>query len=455
MPNIHLYVHDPKRPALLQPTKNASSIFTTDADDDKDGGRWVTINGAAVHIGEKGNIDKGPQELVGKTENGAHAHHHTEQAKMHSAAAQMKGGSHKDTPLHHKAARAHALAAHHFGRVDSFAQAGNLHSAGTVRKAAERDAATAHEAADELRKRNPEGTQEKKQAPHQKPAAHAALHSDAEDDAKGSEPHHAEHKRLLKEYDKAGADWQRHAINNQITKNATAAVSAKADTAHKQAMDASKQAHETDEPEHHQAAKEAIDEAMAAHERAGGRGEKIKELEKLRKPHHARVLKEKNKQKAAAEKATAKAGATPPPQQQQQQQAAQQQGPVHHANEMGRHEAAANEAVTKGDAVKARQHANAYRAHLDAVRSHGSNDYPQRREAAARASEQADKKPEPVKPEAKKPAAPASTSRPKVWSSNRGGGSSHGSASALEKMAGHALKKAAEEAADQDPKHKK
>src|SRR3954466_19781 len=196
MPTVHVHLTNDKTPALFRPVKNGSSIYTTDADDEE--GRWVTINGAAVHIGKGGNIDKGPKELVGKSENGAHAHSHQEQSKIHSAAADAKGASHPDTPLHRKAAQAHAMAAHHFGRVDNLAEAGNTNAAGNVRRAAERDAATAKEKADELRKRNPEATEPKKQT--EKPATHKALHSDAEDDVTGSEPHHAEHKRLLKEY---------------------------------------------------------------------------------------------------------------------------------------------------------------------------------------------------------------------------------------------------------------
>lgn len=300
MSHVHVYLHNQRQiPRLL----------TRDAEE----GKWVTINGAAVHIGAHGKVDKGPKELMDKSEHGAHAEHHRTQAKLHSASAEAKGGKHEDTPLHRKAAAEHQHAAHQFVNSEENAAAGNMHAAKVTRARAEQHAAKAKEHGDELAKRNPQQAEPKKQKPTEKPESHKALHADAEDDVRGSDKHHAEHKRLVKEYDKAGADWQRHAINNQIASNAGEAVKHKADSAHKLAEAASKNAHETDEPEHHQAAKEAIDKAIGAHEKAGHRQDKIKELEKMRKPHHAKTLKEKERLKREAAKAGKKAEAAGTP----------------------------------------------------------------------------------------------------------------------------------------------
>jgi hypothetical protein len=422
--------------ALLQPKTNAIAFSTSDADDGE--GKWVTINGAHVHIGKGGKIDKGPAELTGKSENDAHSHHHATQSKAHAAAAEAKGGGHADTKLHQQASRGHAMAAHHFRQSDEYAARGEMNAAKNNRRVAERHAAEAKTASDELAKRNPQQTEPKKQAPHEKPEAHKALHADAADDVKGSDKHEGEHKRLLHEYNKAGADWQRHAINNQISKNAEEATKHKAKNAHASAITASKHAHETDEPEHHAAAKEAIDRAIQAHQTAGtdSDGAKTKELEKLRKPHHAKTLKAKRDAEKAAEKAGAKTG----------KPEAKKAGPAFHGAEMERHHQAAEEASRKGNKEAARAHADAYRAHMDAVRSHGTGDYEERRKQAEAHSQRA--------AEAEKPKPKEPQGKPNVWGSNRKG-SSGGGASPFGRMAARAAKKAAEEAADQDPKHKK
>lgn len=276
----------------------------------------MTINGAHVHIGEKGNIDKGPKELVGKTENGAHAQHHDDQAKAHTAALQAKGGNHPDAKFHREAGRAHAMAAHHFKMADTYAEQGNAHAAANNRRVAERHVATAKENNDELAKRNPQETAPKKQTKAEMPDSHRALHADAGDDVQGSQTHETEHNRLVGEYHKAGADWQRHAINNQISKNASAAMSAKADRAHKAAVNASKDAHESDDIQDHKVARMAIDLAREAHEKAGNRSDdnredKIKELDKMRVPHHKKILADKKAKEKKAEKAAEKAAAAP------------------------------------------------------------------------------------------------------------------------------------------------
>lgn len=286
-----------------------SSTFTTDHgrgctchgthDSDDGEGRWVTINGAAVHISSKGHIDKGPKELVGKHEHEAHHEHHKAQGKLHSSSAEGKGAKHADTPLHRKAASEHLSAAHQFKNAHEYGKEGNINAAKNTLKRAEQHAAKAKEHTDELAKRNPEANKSdaKKAAPFKKPDAHHALHSDAEDDVKGSESHHAEHKRLTAQYDKAGADWERHAINNKISENAKAAVKTKAENMHKRAVSSSQEAHEIDSIEAHKKARDDIDKAMTAHEMAGHRvegevGGKIKELTKLRDKHHAVVKKD-------------------------------------------------------------------------------------------------------------------------------------------------------------------
>lgn len=441
MKTIHVHIPSammhPRPVAALLKAGTASSTSTTDADDD--GGKWVTINGAHVHISDKGHIDKGPKELVGKSENTAHAEHHAQQSKAHSAAAQAKGSAHADTKLHQNASREHAMAAHHFTQSDSYAGEGNMNAAANNRRVAERHAAKAKEHGDELAKRNPQQTAPKKQAAADKPEAHKALHSDAEDDVKGSDKHEAEHKRLLGEYNKAGADWQRHAINNQISKNATDAVKAKADTAHKVAVAASAHAHNTDQIEHHKAAREAIDKALEARERAGmtteadGKG-KGEELQKMRTKHHAKVMAHERENPTptagrVSHSSTLEGAAALQQKSEYPTQVFKHQGKFFvptNAKESGRFKRAG------------------YEVALD------YNGKP----PGGKKADDGHKPPAPAPSPA--PVSPGhgakSSSGHSVFRSNRSGSSGN---SALGRMAARVAKKAAEEAADQDPKHRK
>lgn len=420
----------------------------------------MTINGAAVHISDKGHIDKGPKELVGKHENEAHSEHHKAQSKLHSAAASAKGPQHADTPLHQKAAAEHSHAAHQYKNAHEYASEGNLNAAKNTRKRAEQHEAKAKEHTEELAKRNPPQAAPKAQAPHQKPAAHAALHSDAEDDVKGSEPHHAEHKRLVQQYNKAGADWERHAINNKISENATAATKTKAESAHKRAINASKEAHESDEPADHQRAKEAIDEAKAAHSKAG-RGDdddKMKELDKLRKPHHAKTLREKTRLKKEAEKATAKSGPGPMSREEHIDTANYHRGVAMSIKSQRR--SSGYHAPTREDHEG---HEAAAKLHEQAARS-GSAEHSAAAEAATRKLGH-----EPMRglrkgpgpqhggknPYINDPNKPLPKRAPTAAAQNDFRKAHAASGSFLSKIAAKHLKKAAEEAADQDPKHKK
>src|SRR3954468_1934320 len=161
MNNVHVHLH--RIPAAL--LRKPSSTFTSDAcachtrDADKDeGGKWVTINGAAVHISDKGHIDKGPKELVGKHENEAHSEHHKEQSKMHSDAASAKGPKHADFKGHQQAAAEHAYAAHYFRVSHEYAQEGSINAAKNTRKRAEEHATKAAQHGEALKKANPEAT---------------------------------------------------------------------------------------------------------------------------------------------------------------------------------------------------------------------------------------------------------------------------------------------------------
>jgi hypothetical protein len=452
MNNVHVHLH--RIPAAL--LRKPSSTFTSDAcachtrDTDKDdGGKWVTINGAAVHISDKGHIDKGPKELVGKHENEAHAEHHKEQSKLHSAAASAKGPQHADFKGHQQAAAEHAFAAHHFRSSHQYAQEGNLNAAKNTRKRAEEHAAKAAQHSEALKKANPEATKPTPQK--EKPAAHAALHADAGDDVEGSEPHAAEHKRLVQQYNKAGADWERHAINNKISENATAATKVKADNAHKRAKSASEAAHESDDPADHQRAKEAIDAAKAAHSKAG-RGdddEKMKELDKLRKPHHAKTLKEKAKQAKAAEKVATKQAAPGGP-------AALDNGPDRATHEASKLSGRAHIEQTREaheEAEKAARHARIqHRAAADAALDKGDHATAKKHDAHAyRLGEMAESH---KRYAAQSPSKKLRDSKERSARNARLTSSPHGG-SALEKIAAKHLRKAAEESADQDPKHKK
>lgn len=437
MPNIHVYLHDPKQvPALFRP-RIGSSTSTTDADDD---GKWVTISGAHVHIGKGGKIDKGPAELTGKTEMGAHAHHHMQRAANHADTAKAKRaeGNLGHAQGHEMARGHHAKAANMFGHAEREAEAGNLGEARKHHARAMEHAASAAQYEEHLKRDGSEA----KPAAAEKPAAHAGLHADAGEDVKGSEKHEAEHKRLLKEYDKSKSNWERNAVNNLIAKNADEGSKAKAQTAHHKALALSQNAKQTGAAEHHKDARAAIDAAIAQHQRAGGDGvkAKIKELEQMRKPHHA-----------AAEK----------------------------ADKLDAKEAAKNQPLPKGyeaahdHAVKASHKAwngdGKLQDHHDAVKAlkHAQNEH---REAAKTAVSHGDS--EAVKHHLGKVAAlrkqeqqhathiaehtgPNQPSASKAAPRRSGSSNQHGAGSALAKIAERQLKKTAEEAADQDPKHRK
>lgn len=378
--------------------------------------------GAHVHIGKGGKIDKGPKELMEKSEHGAHAHQHDVAGTAHHAAANMKGSKHADTQHHVNAAHAHFEASKSFKEADQHASSGNMREARRWDESGQKHAGEAAKHTDKI------GTPTSQVDIDAKPDTHKALHADAADDVKGSEQHEAEHARLLKEYDKSkGMSWQRNAVNNAIAKNATAGMKAKAQSAHHKALATSEYAKNVDSIEAHKQARSAIDKARELHERAGGEGSqgKMKELDTMRKPHHSAIQKDEKESKKAAAKGKPPAGAS---------------GPEHHEAEMERHNTAAKAAQQNGNGEAARAHANAYRAHLAAASSHGSSGYDQDRAVAGIASKKADEA-------SKKSSAPGHLTHKHSQAS-----SGH---SGIEKIAARAVKKAAEEAADQDPKHKK
>jgi hypothetical protein len=87
---------------------------------DEEGGRWVTIHGARIHIAEDGYVDKGPKHLVEEmahTEHSVHAVHHEHQAGQHHADADEKGEDHPDHQSHRIAAAEHMEAARHFSHA--------------------------------------------------------------------------------------------------------------------------------------------------------------------------------------------------------------------------------------------------------------------------------------------------------------------------------------------------
>jgi hypothetical protein len=422
MPNIHVYLHDPKRAALLQPPKTkasqiASSTFTTDADDD-DGGRWVTIGGAHVHIGKGGKIDKGPKELMEKSEHGAHAAHHEMKAHAHGEAASGKGPKHPDFKAHQDAAQAHAEAARHFKSAEYNASAGNMKTARAAHEAATKKAEDARRIGVDASKNDSSEANT-----FEKPSAHTALHSDAGDDVKGSEKHEAEHARLLKEYGKSKNKWERDAVNHQISKNAEEGAKAKAQTMHHKALQASEHAKTTGAIEHHEAARSAIDAAMDQHRRAGGEGSKAKlaELEKMRKPHHAALQEH--------EKANPKTTSA-------------------HVSRHSKIEDARKMQMTQEKPAKVFHHPEG--GYFVPPHAKASGRY---EKAGHKVALDYNGKPPAGAPQEN--LSPRQAALRESGSPRYAGRQSEGTTSALTKIAAKHAKKAAEEAADQDPKHKK
>lgn len=347
----------------------------------------MTIHGTAVHIGKGGKIDKGPAELMSKTENGAHAHQHDTKAHAHGEAAQGKGAKHPDTKAHQEAEKHHIEAAGHFKSADYHAGAGNLKAARAEHEAGHASAEKARLAGVAASKNEPSDT-----GAFEKPSAHKALHADADDDVKGSEKHEAEHKRLLGEYGKSKNKWEREAVNQQIAKNAEEGSKAQAQTKHHKALQASAHAKNTDNPEDHKAARSAIDAAREAHERSGGEGSqgKIKELDTMRKPHHSAVQKaekEAKKNKPAgnvnyddAIKNVASSSASPEHKKVaiEALQAAQKKAggkkqydpmpPEKHEEQRTHHEQQAKAALKRGDSTSFNAHNEAADAHAKAAR---------------------------------------------------------------------------------------
>lgn len=309
MPSIHVYVHEPKAALLRAPTKDCGCT-TRDSDTTAKGypkrtdtghaipkkpgggdgeGKWVTINGAAVHIGEGGKIDKGPKELMDKSEHEGNAHGHRAKAGQHRDSAQRKGAGHPDSALHRAASNEHGNAAMEHENAHAAATRGDM---GAARKHAANASEHATKAAGH-ESRVGTGKGPEPSTSSEKPAAHKGLHSDAGDDVKGSEKHEAEHKRLLKEYDKSKSKWERDAVNNLISKNAQEGSKANAQTKTHKALQASEHAKGTGDVEHHRDAVKAIDAAHEAHDRAGGEGSgtKKKELLAMRKQHEGVVAK--------------------------------------------------------------------------------------------------------------------------------------------------------------------
>lgn len=261
---------------------------------DSDGeGRWVTINGAHVHIGEGGKIDKGPAALTGKTEHEAHSHTHNEAGNAHADAAKAKGEKHPDYKYHMAAAREHWHAGAKFAGAGHAAERGDVKHAKKVHEEAQSHARMAAEQERTLAQPSSPPGGGKEPPAFQKPKAHVALHSEAEDDVKGSEKHEAEHKRLMKLYDSASQPWERNAANRQIQRNQTDAVQHKAQAQHHAALAASEHAKRTGSADDHRNASEHLQKAIDAHGRAGGVGYAAKqaELAKAKKGHDAEVAK--------------------------------------------------------------------------------------------------------------------------------------------------------------------
>lgn len=269
---VHVHLHEPTGPMTGR---------TRDGEGGE--GKWVTINGAHVQIGEGGKITKGPAALVGKSEHEAHSHTHAEKGTAHAQAAKDKGAKHPDTKYHEAASREHFHAKMEYGNAHAAAEAGDLKKAKAHHAKAESHAASANEHEKTLA--TPSAAP--KAAAPAKPQKHVALHSEAEDDVKGSEKHEAEHKRLMKLYDGSKADWERTATNRLIQKNQTDAVQHKAQSTHNMALAASEHAKASANPDDHANAIKHIDAAIAAHGRAGGVGYAAKQadLQKARKLH--------------------------------------------------------------------------------------------------------------------------------------------------------------------------
>lgn len=268
--NVHVHLHD--------------TAPTRDSDEE---GRWVTIHGTHVMVGKGGKIEKGPAALVGKSENEAHSEHHAAKAEEHKAAAKEKGDAHPDSKAHKKAAAAHSMASKLFRSAHDSTERGDLRNAAFDHKGAMHQARQAEGHERDLAERAAGQEQQK----FEKPKTHMALHSEAEDDVKGSEKHEAEHKRLMGLYDGSKQGWERDAANRLIQKNATEAVQHKAQKLHHEALAASEHAKRTNDPNDHARALEAAHKAIDAHGKAGGVGYAAKqaELGKMAKEHDRAV----------------------------------------------------------------------------------------------------------------------------------------------------------------------
>jgi hypothetical protein len=129
---------------------------------DEEGGRWVTIHGARIHIAEDGYVDKGPKHLVEEmahTEHSVHAVHHEHEKDRHHGEAERKGEDHPDHQRHRMAAAEHSEAARHF--------------------------ATAHS----LHAKNPKGNKKDIDASHQRGQEFAEAAKRREEAMKNPEPH--------------------------------------------------------------------------------------------------------------------------------------------------------------------------------------------------------------------------------------------------------------------------
>jgi hypothetical protein len=443
---IHVHIHEPQR--------------TTDAEGGE--GRWVTIMGAHVHIGEGGKIDKGPAALVNKSEHGAHAHQHRVTAQAHAESKKAKGDQHPDAPHHHAAAMAHYEAARERDNADHFAERGDIKEARKHHDAAEKHAtaAKAHEA-------KVGSGQAAEPAKFEMPEKHQALHSDAADDVRGSEKHQAEHNRLLNLYHSSKADWERQAVNRLISHNAAAGAQHRATGLHHMAMSASERAKRTDAPADHFMASQHIQNAIDAHGKAGGVGYAAKqaELQKAKKLHDAAAAKAGKKAKRvddltddpdvdvspeslpgggkypnAGVGTDLKKGAKPVADHDGTVKKHKAEGDAH--DDVGRRGADIKErgfVHQKTDKSQEGRTVHHY-AHPDgsrAVVTHEKvdNGYePARHEVSSLVN---------TMNKGKKPAAAGKRGKPA------------GAASGLDAIAARKVKKAAEEAADQDPKHKK
>lgn len=432
----------------------------------------MTIHGAAVHIGKGGKIDKGPAELMSKTENGAHAAHHDLKAHAHGEAAQGKGAKHPDTAAHKEAEKHHIEASGHFKSSDYHASVGNMKAARAEHEAGHASAEKARLAGVAASKNEPSDT-----GAFEKPSAHKALHADAEDDVKGSEKHEAEHKRLLGEYGKSKNKWEREAVNQQIAKNADEGAKASAQTKHHKALQASAHAKNTDNPNDHKVARSAIDAAREAHERAGGEGSKakIKELDAMRKPHHAAAEKADKDNPSTSSAYVSRHSKLEDAQKMQMQQDKPSKVFHHpeggyfvaqHAKASGKYEAAGHKVALDYNGKPPAGPSGGMRA--------GSSQYHSAQHAHHTAqAEQAAKAGKPDLEAAHKEAADAHWEVSTAIAQGKQGSAGHAMTkakaaertvakhggnngpSALAKIAARTAKKVAEEAADQDPKHKK